>query len=404
MRAVICGAGIAGLALAQRLACHGWDVTVVERAPGPRTQGYMIDFFGLGYEAAEQMGVLPRMRELAYQIREAKYVDEAGRRRAGLDYDRFARVVDGRLLSIMRPDLELALREQVADAVEIRFGHSITDIENSAERARVTLTDGAVLDADLLVGADGIHSTVRRMVFGDEQRFLRYLGLHTAAYAFDDAAIHGRLDDSFCLTDTTSKMMGFYGLRDSRVAVFAVHQSPDPTLPDDVRAAVRDTYSSLGWVAPDALARCPESHQVYYDQVAQVEVPEWSRGRVTLVGDACQAVSLLAGQGASLAVAGAYVLAEHLATADSVEQALVRYQRQWQPVVTSKQATGRSGIEWFLPSSPTRLRMRRIMTKLTVVPGLDRYVGNALVGKARVSLEELSGERGRLRQATTARR
>ncbi len=396
MKTVICGAGIAGLALAHRLTSHDWDVTLVEEAPSPRTQGYMIDFFGLGYEAAEKMGVLPRLQELGYQLTGAKSVDHAGRRRAGLNYDQFARALGGRLLSIMRPDLELALREQVGDTVDIRFGTSIAGFENSDKRVQVTLTDGSVLDADLLVGADGIHSTVRRMVFGDEQRFFRYLGLHTAAYTFYDPAIHEELDSSFCITDTTRKMMGFYGLRDGRVAVFTVHRSPDPELPGDVRSAVRDTYSSLGWVAPDALAKCPDSHEIYYDQVAQVEIPDWSRGRVTLVGDACQAVSLLAGQGASLAVAGAYVLAEQLAGAGSVHEALARYQAQWQPVVIAKQEAGRSGIEWFLPSSRTRLWLRRIAAKLTAVPGLDSVVSNALVGKSRVSLEELSGERNSL--------
>lgn len=391
MKAVISGAGIAGLSLAQRLTTLGWDVVLVEKSPGPRSQGYMIDFFGIGYEAAEAMGVLPRMKKLGYRIADVSYVDHSGRRRAGVNYARFEQAINGRLLSIMRPDLELALREQVVGEAELRFDSGITEIENSADGVRVTLDDGAVLDADLLVGADGIHSTVRRMVFGPEERYFRYLGFHTAAYTFDEPSIHQRVRDRFCLTDTVGRQMGFYGLRDGRVATFTVHRTTDPTLPDDARSAVHRAYSDLGWVVPHALEQCPESSEVYYDQVAQIEVPQWSRGRVVLLGDACQAVSLLAGQGASLAVAGAYVLGGQLASADSIDTALTRYQRLWQPVVVEKQRVGRRGAEWFLPSSRLRLWLRRIVLKLANLPVLDRYFATALVGKSTATVEQLSG-------------
>ncbi|MFF0308123.1 FAD-dependent monooxygenase [Streptosporangium sp. NPDC004379] len=425
-RAVICGAGIAGLAAAQRLDAHGWDVVVVEKAPGPRSQGYMIDFFGLGYDAARRMGTLPRLKELGYRLDGVRYLDEAGRSRARLDYERFGRVLDGRLLSVMRPDLELALREQVEDRVDLRYGSGVTGVENlgaagnggrggdggrgrdgggdggGGAGVRVTLGDGTTLDADLLIGADGVHSAVRRLVFGEEERFLRYLGFHTAAYVFDDPEIYKAVDGRFCLTDTVGRQMGLYGLRDGRVAVFTVHRSADPALPEDAREAVRRACSTLGWLVPRALERCPEPSEVYYDQVAQIEMPRWNSGRVTLLGDACGAVSLLAGQGASLAVAGAYLLGERLAAADpsspaaspdSVESALAGYQEQWLPVVTEKQKVGRSGVEWFLPSSPARLRLRRIALRLMNLPGLDRYFGTALIGKSGASLESLSGSR-----------
>ncbi|MET7481638.1 FAD-dependent oxidoreductase [Streptomyces sp. NPDC005538] len=209
MRAVICGAGIAGLSLAGRL--HnvlGWDVVVLEKAPRPRTEGYMIDFFGPGYDAAEAMGVLPWLEELSYPVSETAFMDEYGRCRARLGYDRFARPLNGRLLSIMRPDLELALRERLSFAVGLRFGVGPARIAPSTYGIRVTLTDGSVLDADLLVGADGLHSTVRAMVFGEEQRCVRHLGYHTAAFTFDDPRVHAELGDRFCLTDTTERQMG----------------------------------------------------------------------------------------------------------------------------------------------------------------------------------------------------
>lgn len=390
MKAVICGGGIAGLALAQRLDALGWEVVVVEKASGPRQEGYMIDFWGLGYDAAERMGTLPRLQELGYPVQEWTYVDEAGERRAGLDYTRFARAQRGRLLTVLRPGIEQALREQVADRVDLRFGRTIDAIDDLGDGVRVTLSDRTAMDADLLIGADGIHSSVRRMVFGDEDRFLRYLGFHMAAWLFDDPVIHRKLRDRFCFTDSYGQEMGFYGVRDGRVAAFAVHRTDDPAVPADTCEAIREIYRPLGWVVPRALEQCPEPEAIYYDQMALVELPQWSRGRVTLLGDACGAVSPLASQGASLAVAGAYLLARQLETSESVEAALARYQRLWQPVITEKQRAARRGSQWFLPDSPARLRVRRLVMRLTSLPGVSGLVTAALGGKPGADIDQLS--------------
>ena len=389
MRALVCGAGIAGLALAQRLVTHGWDVTVLERAAGPRDQGYVLDFFGLGYDAAEAMGLVPRLREVSYRIDEVSYVDGSGRRRARLDYRRFARLVDGRLVSLMRPDLERVLREQVEGDVDLRFGCTVATVEDRVDGVRAHLSDGTVTDVDLLVGADGIHSAVRRMVLGDKSRFFRYLGLHTAAYVFDDHQLRRRIGNRFTLTDTVDRQMGLYGLRDGRVAAFAVHRDPERAIPSDTRTALRRTYSSLGWLVPRALESCPPPSELYYDLVGQVELPRWRSGRVVLLGDACQAVSLLAGQGASLAVAGAYVLGEQLAAGDSVDAALADYERAWRPVVRAKQEAGRRSARWFLPATRTQLWLRRASLMLAALPGWDRVVGAGLVGRS-ASLADLA--------------
>ena len=390
MKAVICGAGIAGLALAQRLDALGWDVVVLEKSPGPRPQGYMIDFFGPGYDAAEAIGVLPRLQELGYRFEEASWLDETGRRRARLRFAQFGKILQGRMLSILRPDLEQALREQLPDHIDLRFATSLSAMHNTAEGVRVTLRDGGTLDADLLVGADGIHSTVRRLVFGEECRYLRYLGFHTAAFVFEDPLIHAELAGRFCLTDTIDRQMGLYGLRDGRVATFAVHRAPDPTLPPDPVAAIRREYHSLGWIIPRSLDRCPPAAQVYYDQVAQIKLPQWSRRRVVLLGDAAYAVSLLAGQGASLAIAGAYILAEQLAAAGSIETALNHYERLWRPVAEEKQQVARNGIRWFLPHSRAQLQARHILMRLAGLPGIDGYIARALVGKSTALVGQLS--------------
>lgn len=382
MKVAICGAGITGLALAHRLAASDVDVVVLERATGPREQGYMIDFFGPGFDAVEEMGLLPQVEDVAYQVNEASLLDERGRRRAAIDYVQFAKSVRGRLRSIMRPDLEHVLRTGLPSTVDVRFGAGVTGVDDLGDRVRITLADGETLEADLLVGADGIHSTVRRLVFGDESRYLRYLGFHTAAFVFEDEEIRAQVGERFCLTDTIGRQMGFYGLRDGKLAAFAVHRTTDPTLPDDARAALRANYGSLGWAVPKALDLCPPPREVYYDQVAQIEMPSWSRGRVVLVGDSCYAVSLLAGQGASLGIAGAFVLAEQLTRAPSIGAAFAQYEKLVRPVVTEKQHVARRGARWFLPANPFLLQARRFLLRVARLPGLERPLAAAVTGKS----------------------
>lgn len=382
MRAVVCGAGIAGLSLAGCLGRQGWDVVVLERAPRPREQGYMMDYFGPGWDAAEAMGVLPAILGLGYRVDRLSYVDDLGRDRAGLPFARFAGALDGRLVSVMRPDLERVLREHARDVAELRFGRRVVAVRERPGGAGAVLDDGTVLEADLLVGADGVHSAVRGSVFGPEERFRRWLGLHTAAYVFEDPEAYREIGNRFCLTDSIDRAMGFYGLRDGRVAAFAVHRTDEVSLPADPRATLAEVHGSLGWIVPRALAACPAADQVYYDHVLQVEVPRWSAGRTVLLGDSGQAVSLLGGQGASLAVAGAWLLAERLARAASVEEALGSWERRWRPVVAEKQRVARDGAQWFLPASRARRRARRLALRLAALPGLDAVVTRGVVGRA----------------------
>lgn len=379
MKAVIVGAGIAGLATAVNLVDAGWEVEILERSGGPRASGYMMDFFGPGYDAAEKMGVLPDLQARAYCVDEVSYIDSTGRTTGRLSFERFAGAVNGRLLSIMRPDLEEALRESLPASVPVRYGVTFQRIENDDDGVRVHTSDGRLIDGDLLVGADGIHSAVREAVFGPETQFIKYLGFHTAAYIFDDSVINGQARGRFVLSDTKDRQLGLYGLRGTRVAAFLVHRSDSPALPADRRETLRNEFAGIGWLAPRALEHAPGDP--YYDVVAQIHLERWHSGRMVLVGDACQAVSLLAGQGSSLAVAGARVLAAHLIQAPSIADGLAAYQDHWMPVAREKQEAGRRAARWFLPSSDAELALRRLMLALSRLPIVSRSIGTSLAGK-----------------------
>lgn len=372
MKVVICGAGIAGLALARLLGRAGRQVVLIERAAALRDQGYLIDFFGPGFDAAEAMGLLPRLHELAYPVTEVSYVDRQGYQTTALDYRRLTATLGGRLLVLMRGDLAHVLHEGLGDEVELVFGQTVATVQQSPDELVVRLSGGAEHRADLLVGSDGIHSQVRRLVFGPDQDYLRYLGFHTGAYTFADAELHRKLGSRFLLTDSVNHQVGLYALRDGQVAVTATHRSSDPELPADPRVTLSRTHFDLGWLIPDVLEYCPDPPELYYDQVAQIEMATWHRGRVVLLGDACQAVSLLAGQGASLAVAAAHVLAGELARGGKIPDALARYQARLLPAVRDRQVAGRRAAEWFLPSSQARLLLRRLALQAMRLPVLDR--------------------------------
>jgi 2-polyprenyl-6-methoxyphenol hydroxylase-like FAD-dependent oxidoreductase len=396
MRVIICGAGIAGLSLAWWLGRDGWDVLIVERAPGLRDEGYMIDFFGSGYDVAELMGLIPRLKEIHFPIPEIMYVDQKGHRVAGLDYELFFRLQNGRLLNFMRGDLERVLFEELPETVEVRFDVTIDEVKPGEEHVEVLLTDGKRERADLLVGADGIHSRVRELVFGDEHQFLRHLGFHTAAYIFEDRELGRELEGDFRMLSVPDREVGLYPIRDGKVASFFVHRTPNKVLPSSYCEELEKVYGDLGWVVPDALRHCRDYSEIYYDQVAQIEVPHWSRGRVTLVGDACHAVSLLAGQGASAAMGGAYLLARELRDGNGpVKKCLAGYEARLKPMIERKQTAGRRTADWIVPPSQWRITARNVVLRLASLPGLSWLVRPVLTSGTE-SVVERTNEAARI--------
>jgi 2-polyprenyl-6-methoxyphenol hydroxylase-like FAD-dependent oxidoreductase len=391
MRAIICGGGIGGLTLAWWLRRGGWQVTVVEKADGPRGGGYVMDFWGAGIEVAEQMGLLPAMGEEHVRISAVEYQDSRGRPHGRIDYPRFATALGGQVFSLRHAALHRILLDAIADRVDIRYGCTVEQIEDGPSEARVTLTGGRVETTDLLVGADGIHSRVRALVFGPEQRWLRPLGYHTAAYQVGDPALRREIGSRVVMIAEPGRQVALYPTANGGLATWLVHRSNDP-IPAAPASTITRSYAEMGDLADRALAHCPDDDCLYYDLVAQIELDRWHAGRTALVGDAAGAVSLMAGQGAVLAMAGAHALAAELAVSSEIDAtpipapdgwapvsaALARYEAKFRPPTIHAQSAGRRTARWLVPASRGALRLRAAALRVLDLPGTGPLIRTAL--------------------------
>jgi 2-polyprenyl-6-methoxyphenol hydroxylase-like FAD-dependent oxidoreductase len=373
MKVIISGAGIAGLTLAWWLARGGCSVLIVEKAPVLRDEGFLVDFFGSGYDIAERMHLLPRLHSLDLQVAQVSWIDKREHEFARLRFDKFKRLFDGRIMTLMRGDLVRVLFEDLPGSVELRFGREIAQFDSLEDRVDVTLTSGERETADLLVGAEGVHSTVRTRLFGDESRFLRGLGFDTAAFVFNDPTLAQSLNNEIMLLTAPGRQVGVYPVPGGGIAAIFVHRAPTAARPADPLAELKRVYGDIGWLVPTALER-GVALPIYYDQVAQIELPRWSGGRVALVGDACQAVSVLAAQGASLAMAGAYVLAQEILRQPTIETALDRYEKRLKPAIEQKQADGRRMARWTAPTTQWRIRLRNQVINSASLPGFSWFL------------------------------
>lgn len=392
MKALVVGAGIAGLVAARQLGLAGWEVELLEKSAAPRPDGYMMDFFGPGVEAAERIGLYPRLAAAAYHVEAVEYVDVTGRPTCRLDYDRFARLAGGKVLSLLRPDMEraalAALNDVDSGRVRIRYGVQLSRAWNDDDGVRVAIDDSPDVSfaGDVLVGADGIHSKVRSQVFGPEEEYLHPLGMRAAAFIVTEPLLNARFRNRFVLTDSINRMAGLYSLRSGQVAAFMVYRDATGAAGDlgfdNSRERLRREFAGLGQAVDRLLELCPE--HPYDDVVAQIIMPGWQRGRTILVGDACGAVSLLAGQGGSLAVAGAALLGDVLGPVTSpegIDSALTEFERRWKRAVEDAQAAGKRAASSFLPASRTQRLLRRWIIRTTHLPGIDRLVARQVVGR-----------------------
>lgn len=380
-RVVISGAGIAGLAAALRFRQAGWEPLVVERSPARRSGGYMLNLLGPGYAAAERMGVLPELTKRDFGKFTSIVVAADGRPKLTVP-EVFAQLALGnRTVNLFRGDIETVLYEAVRDTAEIRFGTTVTAVSQDDAGVQVTLSDGATERAELLIGADGLHSNIRSLVFGPEERFRVDMHHVVAAYPLEAVPpdVPERAGTTFIGPGRT---YGIVNLGPGRSSVFFTYRcaSPDAELARGPRQALTAAYGDLGGAVPKILGQLRDSDQIYFDGVSQVVADSWSRGRVVLLGDAAWCVTLFAGYGASLAMAGADQLATALSARPSEDLAAVL--KSWEdglrPEVVKQQAIARRGMRRYTPTSTFQIRLNELSMRAVTLPGVRTLVANAV--------------------------
>lgn len=249
MRVLISGAGIAGPTLAYWLAHYGLEPTIVERAPRLQTGGYIIDFWGLGFDIAGRMGLLPEIRRKGYMVHDVRVVDRSGKRVSGFPAEAVARTAQGRYISLARGDLAALIYSKVRGKVETIFGDSVARIEQTGQGVHVTFERGSVRDFDLVVGADGLHSRVRELVFGPQNRFEKYLGYKVAA--FEVEGYRPRDELAYVMYTEVGQQVGRFAMREDRTMFLFLFadQAVDGTAMNDIqaqKALLRKRFGTAG--------------------------------------------------------------------------------------------------------------------------------------------------------------
>ncbi|WP_039805090.1 FAD-dependent monooxygenase [Nocardia araoensis] len=344
IRVLVAGASIAGPALAHWLRRRGAEVTVVERAPELRPGGQAVDARGVAKEVIRRMGLDAAVRAACTETAGAYTVDADGNvletYRADDDGG------DGYIaeIEILRGDLSQVLYDDTRDGVEYVFGDRIAELTQDADGVDVVFAGGDRRRFDLVVGADGLHSALRGMVFGPHERFVRHLGLVLAFYSVPNEF---GLDRWLIDYQESGRSAGLRPIRDAGRAM-AMFSFPAGDLEVDYRDVaaqkrlLRERMADLGWLTPRILAHLDDTPDFYLDQVAQVVMDRWSSGRVGLLGDAAFSASPMSGAGTGLALVGAYLLAGELAAADwDPEAGFAGYERRMRSFVEANQEIGR---------------------------------------------------------------
>jgi 2-polyprenyl-6-methoxyphenol hydroxylase-like FAD-dependent oxidoreductase len=367
-QALISGAGIAGATAAYWLAKAGFQVTVVEQARDMRSSGSPVDVRGAAVEVAQRMGVMARISAADTRVRDMVFVNSRGRVVSRVNMrSTWAESGD---VELSRGELAAILRDAVPDDVEFQFGNSVTALAQDGDGVTADFASGPARRFDVVIGADGAHSGVRALAFGPETDYLKHLGVYIATLPLD-----GETGRDLVMYNTPGRAVAIHpaGGHPGAAFMFRAPQIPqfDHRDIDQHKRLICDAYAGAGWRVPELLDRVRAADDLYFDSVSRIQVPTWSRGRIGLVGDAASCVSLF-GDGSSLAMIGAFTLADSL-TGD-IPAGLRTYEVRHRPQRAAKENSVAYATRLLIPATSAGIAIRNVaMHLMPLVNAAQRF-------------------------------
>ena len=362
---LICGASVAGLTLAYWLDRYGYNVTMIEQATGPREGGSPIDIRGKALDVAKRMGILEQIQEAKIHTEALSFMNAKGRQVASTQQENWDER-PGQDIELERAQLVQALYTMVSHRVNFIFQNSITQIIEKKEEVEVTYREGGVHTFDYVFGADGLHSAVRRLVFGNEEEFAHYLGMYVGVFSVDTSL--GK-KNACLMYNVPGKMACIYSYRQKADAmlVFRSTNKIDYNYKniDEQKQLLANAFDGEAWQVKKILHTLHHTDQLYFDPVCQIKMPAWTKGRVALVGDAAYCASFLSGMGITLAMVGATTLADELVAANGNHtMAFKKYEEEFRPFVNKMQATVTGASKFLVPATRSGIWLRNRLTLL----------------------------------------
>lgn len=374
--ALISGAGIAGLTTAWHLSKIGWQVIVVEKSSVLRTEGYMISLSGPGYTVAKKMGIEQLLEANHTPLGNSILRNKDGKEQWRVNYpDAFQ---DLEWVTMARTTLVDVLYQQTKNIVNIRFGVITTKIISKKKSALIHLSDGTKIEVDLFIGADGVRSSARELIFGKNKTFTEPMGYRCAAFQLPNTLNLGNDTTTY---GSVGKVTEIYSLSQTTLATLYLWKDDNTSYvtKEKIKQTLLNVFEGLHPNQIKAIYDKPEKTELYFDLIQMVKMPKWYSGRCLLIGDSAHCLTLASGQGASIAMTSASILSEELAACDNIDEALIKHDARLRPIVDSIQARTKKMIKGYVPSTPFTFWFRNVVFKY--MP--DRWIGRYLIKSIR---------------------